>query len=449
MKKRKFIFISIIILLIIYITGCIYFNDRMFFNTTVLGYDISGMNKEEAKEFVKNNIKNDYQIRLTTIDQNQITLTSDDLGIEVLVNDFPEQNLFEYPISFISSDNKNLSYELSFDENKLNETLSNLDICKAENMVEPQNAYISEYKPGVGYEIIPETNGTKIDIDKMSDKLKNAIMNKETELDLSDCYKSAEITKENQELINTLNILNSSINASITYDFGPKQVTVNADTYHAWLTITDNQVSVNKELVNEYVLNLAKETNTAYSTRNFKTTDGRTVEITGPYGYRMNVDAEVEELIKNIEEGTILTREPIYDSGYGGISREGNDYGTTYVEVDLTNQKVYLYVNGELIQSSDCVTGNVSKGYDTPPGIYPLTYKKSPDVLDGPGYSTPVTYWMPFNGGIGLHDATWRSSFGGNIYKTNGSHGCVNLPYDMAKTIYENAFSHMPIICYN
>ena len=73
MKKRKFIFISIIILLIIYITGCIYFNDRMFFNTTVLGYDISGMNKEEAKEFVKNNIKNDYQIRLTTIDQNQIT----------------------------------------------------------------------------------------------------------------------------------------------------------------------------------------------------------------------------------------------------------------------------------------------------------------------------------------------------------------------------------------
>ena len=78
-----------------------------------------------------------------------------------------------------------------------------------------------------------------------------------------------------------------------------------------------------------------------------------------------------------------------------------------------------------------------------------MTYKKSPDVLDGPGYSTPVTYWMPFNGGIGLHDATWRSSFGGNIYKTNGSHGCVNLPYNMAKIIYENAFSHMPIICYN
>ena len=119
------------------------------------------------------------------------------------------------------------------------------------------------------------------------------------------------------------------------------------------------------------------------------------------------------------------------------------------MEIDLTNQKVYLYVNGNLVKSSSCVTGNVSKGHTTPPGIYPMTYKQLDAVLRGPGYASPVKYWMPFNGGIGLHDASWRSSFGGTIYKTNGSHGCVNLPYEMAKTIYENAYAGMPVICYN
>ena len=149
------------------------------------------------------------------------------------------------------------------------------------------------------------------------------------------------------------------------------------------------------------------------------------VNVEGPYGYRIDKEAEAEQLKDEILSGTQTEREPIYSMV--GASREENDYGNTYVEIDLTNQMVYLYVGGDLIQSSKCVTGNITKGHTTP----------------------PVKFWMPFNGGIGLHDASWRSSFGGNIYKTNGSHGCVNLPYDMAKTLYENVYKGMPIICYN
>ena len=67
-------------------------------------------------------------------------------------------------------------------------------------------------------------------------------------------------------------------------------------------------------------------------------------------------------------------------------------------------------------------------------------------MLRGPGYASPVSYWMPFNGGVGLHDATWRGSFGGTIYKTNGSHGCVNIPLKAAKVVYENLTYTMPII---
>jgi len=124
-----------------------------------------------------------------------------------------------------------------------------------------------------------------------------------------------------------------------------------------------------------------------------------------------------------------------------------NDVGD-YVEVDLTNQQVYAYIGGNLIVSASCVSGLAGTGRETPSGIYQIYYKQSPAVLRGEGYASPVSFWMPFNGGIGLHDATWRSSFGGNIYTYDGSHGCINLPYDAAKTIYENAYSGMMVICY-
>ena len=94
------------------------------------------------------------------------------------------------------------------------------------------------------------------------------------------------------------------------------------------------------------------------------------------------------------------------------------------------------------------MSGNVSKGHTTPPGIFALTYKQRDAGLKGEGYASPVKFWMPFNGGIGFHDASWRSSFGGSIYKTGGSHGCVNMPYAAAKELFENVYAGMPVICY-
>ena len=130
--------------------------------------------------------------------------------------------------------------------------------------------------------------------------------------------------------------------------------------------------------------------------------------------------------------------------------------GATYVEIDLTNQHVYMTKDGAVVWDAPCVTGNVSKNYTTPPGIYSLTYKEEDRILRGPKkadgsyeYESHVDFWMPFNGGIGLHDANWRGSFGGTIYQTSGSHGCVNLPPDRAKILYGLVEKGMPVICYN
>ena len=94
------------------------------------------------------------------------------------------------------------------------------------------------------------------------------------------------------------------------------------------------------------------------------------------------------------------------------------------------------------------VTGNSDGKHDTPQGVYKLKYKQRNAILRGPGYETPVSFWMPFNGDIGMHDATWRGSFGGNIYTYDGSHGCVNCSYDLAQGIFDNIPAGAPIICY-
>lgn len=92
----------------------------------------------------------------------------------------------------------------------------------------------------------------------------------------------------------------------------------------------------------------------------------------------------------------------------------------------------------------------------TPPGIFQLYYKKSPSVLKGKmlengkyEYERPVTYWMPFNGGIGFHDASWQPYFGGNRFREGGgSHGCINLPADKAAELYNRIDESVPIVCF-
>jgi hypothetical protein len=131
-----------------------------------------------------------------------------------------------------------------------------------------------------------------------------------------------------------------------------------------------------------------------------------------------------------------------------GIAKGRTDIGKTYVEVDLTEQHLYLFVDGAVIMDTDIVTGDESRGWSTPSGIYQIYSKQTNRYLSGPGYKVWVSYWMPYKGGIGFHDASYRNEFGGNIYQTNGSHGCVNMPVNKAALLYRHAFVGMYVICH-
>ena len=79
-------------------------------------------------------------------------------------------------------------------------------------------------------------------------------------------------------------------------------------------------------------------------------------------------------------------------------------------------------------------------------GYFYIYYKQADTYLIGPGYKLHVDYWVPFDGGIGFHDAYWRYDFGGDIYKTNGSHGCINMQNDAAKTLFENVEANTRVL---
>ncbi|MCD7715656.1 MAG: L,D-transpeptidase/peptidoglycan binding protein [Lachnospiraceae bacterium] len=213
-----------------------------------------------------------------------------------------------------------------------------------------------------------------------------------------------------------------------------------AETIAEWISVSDdNELVYDEDALNEWVQDLADQYNTLENGREFTTSPGETISITkGNYGWSMDANATAELILDLIREGgsgRVMT-EAVWTQTGAVFTLEG-DIGDSYIEADLTNQKVWFYKNGELLGESDCVSGDYENSR-TPEGIYTIYYMKSPATLRGADYVSEVDYFMAYFGNYGLHDASWRSEFGGDIYLTDGSHGCINLPDEMAKLLYEN-----------
>ena len=107
-----------------------------------------------------------------------------------------------------------------------------------------------------------------------------------------------------------------------------------------------------------------------------------------------------------------------------------------FVVIDISSQNLKLYNDKNIEINTSVVTGNNENPSDI--GLFSIYSKRQNTYLKGEDYSRFVNYWMAYNGGEGIHDAYWRNSFGGNIYKKRGSHGCINMPLTDAEELYEN-----------
>ncbi len=434
----------------IYGAGVYFFSSHFLPASTINGLDVSYQTVERVQENIADEIAT-YTLVLNEIGGDQEKIVAEQFAIEYEEGDDIKNLLAnQKPWTWILSLSNKKAYVAeamtTYDKKKLEETVNNLE-CFQE-MQDPEDAYIE--KTETGYEIIPEVEGNTLDPEKVLAQVKKAVENGQTEVDLvkKECYIMPQVYRDDETLVKQQEQLNRMATTKITYDFEDRNEVVDSELLRQWL-IQDEEgnYQLDEAQLKEYVHQLAVKYDTYGSERDFRTVEGKEIKVKGgDYGWVIYEEKEVEALKANIEAGEEVIREPEYL--YRGYNREENDIGDTYVEVDLTHQRMCFYLNGTLIVDTPVVTGTPSNKHATPTGVYALDNKKSPAVLKGEDYASPVTFWMPFNKDVGIHDASWRSEFGGEIYKTSGSHGCVNTPYDMAEKIYNNIEIGVPIIVY-
>ena len=458
-KKGNKFALGVAVLGIVFVAGCYTvkantYRTKFFPHTIINGIDASEKTVDEVRQVMSKQIDN-FESKIRSRDNNDEIIKGSDVGLAFVEDSSLEDLLHQQnSMAWITNMNeiKDLKIKSSFtvDDNKFEDTVSKLRAFDESKFIAPVDAKISDFVQGSGYSIIPEVEGNTLDVKKAKEYIKSQliVLNDDINLDYeeNDLYEKPAKRSDDPTLNLALTNLNKYISARISYD---KLNVLNGDTIHKWLTVnSDGSVNISDEGVASFVKTISNAYNTVGKPKTLKTSYGPTVTISGgSYGWKVDAEKEKATIKSLIEAGETTKREPEFSRK--AASHGENDYGNSYVEVNLTTQHMFVIKNGSKVLESDFVSGNVAKNWTTPPGAFPLTYKTRNATLKGEGYSTPVDYWMPFNGGIGFHDAPWRSAFGGQIYRTSGSHGCVNLPPAIARQLYDYVDSGFPVLCYN
>ena len=444
-------------LLLLYLGGAYYYKEHFFPYSRINGVECGRLTAQEAEEALRQWYTQDYSLQIVDEHGTEllVVIPADCemtfLADEEITGLLEAQNEYAWIKAVwekLPVENQ-ISVETAYNKEALEKNLGKTELFTHKGEA-PQDAYISDYEEEAGcYRIVAEKEGTLLDEEKTLACIEEALGSMQRNLNLreADCYVRPKIDSQNEELVSRLEELNRIVGTRIVYDWNGNEEILDGTIIHTWLTVEDGEILLDEEQLAAYVEEKAKAYDTYGKKRKFTTTLG--VELTlpgGTYGWRTDREAETEALKELIWSGAVTEREPEYRNR--GWVKGSDDIGNSYVEIDLTDQHLYLYQDGEIVLESDIVSGKVSNGNTTPAGIFGLSYKTKDAVLRGETYESHVHYWMPFNGNIGMHDATWRKTFGGDIYLTNGSHGCVNLPLSQAKAIYGYVSEGFPIICY-
>lgn len=462
--RRKKLIIRIIliiigVLLLAYIGVALFFNSHFYFFTKINGTEFSAKTVQQVERYMEDQVAG-YELTLKEIDGGTEVIDGTSIDLEYVRGDeleqlLKDQNPFLWITALWNHPVITAPVGVEFDNDKLIEVLDNLTCMAPEEQVKSESA--RPVFQDTEFVVKEEVIGSEIDTEKFAEAVTKAISGFVDTLNMeeADCYILPAFTSESPEVLEAKEKMNSYLGAHITYDFSPYTEVVDSSVISQWVTVDDSMnVTFNQDAVRAYIQDLAGKYDTYGKTRTITTGSGNTAKVEGgSYGWQIDQEAEYAALTANIENAETVTREPQY--ARRAASHEGNDFGTSYVEIDLTNQHVWVFVNGQCVVETDCVTGNPNKGNGTPQGTYSIAYKQQNTTLRGPKkadgtyeWESPVSYWMPFNGGIGLHDANWQPTFGGDWYLTGGSHGCVNLPPSVAPTVYANIEAGTPVVCH-
>ena len=433
-----------------YLAASVYFMEHFFLGTAVNGENVEFQTVKQVNSLILEQAEG-YGLTLLERGGTEESVTAQQLGMsfsetENVRNYKRVQNGFLWPRMFWQQDTYQIAPDITFDEETFDETLASLS-CVREGE-EPEDARVE--LTADGYELYPEQQGSRIKEDVLKEQVRAAAetLTETVDLEEAGCYEAPSLTADSPEITELTAKLDQWFATEVTYEFGSQTEVVDSSVVAGFIQLDGCEASLSEEAVRAWVAGLADRRDTYKKSRQFNSTLRGVITVSGGnYGWQIDQETETAALLASVEKGETAAKQPAW-SREGKAWGDNNDVGDTYIEVDMGAQHMWAYKDGALLIDTDVVTGNSSRNYGTPSMVAAIQYKDRNAVLRGDNYATPVKYWMPFYGNYGIHDASWRREFGGTVYLTNGSHGCVNTPPAAMKVIFENMDSGTPVVLY-
>lgn len=427
-------------------------------NTYINGVDCSGLTVDQAeKKLTKKWQGRTFVINKDGAQAASISLAGVNFDIKDSLKEQLGTNFFHVMRQNTSKSKKEFAVSMKMDhadQKKVKNDIRNSSFLDIDYKVKTKDAYVD--MSDTKFRIVKEVQGDNVDKDKVADTAVKDIAKGDFSMDFKASKFAAkpkvtadsEILKEEQEFDK------KNYSQKITYDEYNKKYTVEPKDLAKMMPKDGNGTKLDEKAVKKFVdKTLAWEVNTQYAKRRFKSSDQGIITVMGgSYGYVIDKKKEAEKLTADLKSGKDVERKPVYSQTPYYKGGGMNDIGDSYIEVSISSQTLWLYKNGKKKMTTAVTTGK--SGHDTACGVFYIAYKQRNTTLrgandDGSSYESPVSYWMPFNGGQGCHDAPWRSSFGGGGYVSNGSHGCVNMQTGAAAYLYSQIKAGYPIVVHS
>ena len=454
--KVSILVISIILLLLagLYVWQSLTYKNRFLPQTTIGDLNVSGLTVKEANKKLTDEYS-DLSFTITNQNETLQTIKKTEFGFQPdfateLTKWQTKQNSWAWPLSYFSKTKHTLA-QAAFDEAQLDarsEALQAELTTWSQQQTQTKNATLT--RNDTGFSITPEVNGNSIDVTKAMDAIKQAVLDGKSTVDLAGFVEKPTILSTDEALQKELATIEKVTNIEAYYKINGQTLQIPNDLIAQWVVYEDNHVNLDRTKVQQYVSELGANYNTSSNGSTFQSSLRGEVHIpAGTLSWTISTESETDALIADILAGEAFTRSPI---AQGSASTSTPLIGNTYIEVDLVNQHMWYYQDGSLALETDVVTGKPTT--PTPPGVFYVWNKARDEVLrgfndDGTKYASPVKYWVPIDWtGVGIHDSDWQSAYGGQLWQTVGSHGCINTPPSVMAKLFDMIEVGTPVLVF-
>ena len=440
--------------LLVYYGAAFYFDGVFCPNTTINGVDVSMQRVEDVIQIFEENQPN-YYLKIERIEGTSEWLVGDTFDFQYVYDGLAELKKEEmgwkWPMKLLTATDYVYEPDWTYDVGKLTSEMKKL-MCLTQEMVLPTDASLTI--DANQFTLVEETLGNTLDVSKTMALLADKVAMGEERVNLADekIYEEPAGYVASKEIQDRLKEVEEFCHAEITYDFRGEKETIGTEMIRTWVRANwDGSYYISWNAARASLNEISAKYETVNTYREFKNSWGDVITLQpGNYGWSVDTYTETNLILDDIANHRVVEREPVYYmTPFDNLDPEStDDIGDTYVEIDLSSQYMWYYLDGELFLETPITSGTLYAGLGTPAGVYYIHNRLQSVTLVGDDYRQPVDYWMQVNGGIGIHDSLWRSVYGGTEYLYSGSHGCINTPYWAVESLFWNIEVGVPVVMY-